>query len=361
MEKAVTFLTFEKALKKAGLKYITLNISEESFIVITEHWGKIFGPFQGREDPGTLWISDRVRDAQEFMQMVDNNDWCVGGDRIWLAPEVQYNIPDRINWDADGAYSLPQQIDPGVYTLTRISGEEVRLVQSIETRLHNLAFGSKKLYLERIIRPALDPLRCVKEYTQLRGKVKYAGYTQEIEIEDLSPDDARTEIWNLLQFYPGGVVVLPATSMIEYQDYYEPIDENYLRIDGKTVFLRFTGDRKYKVGFQGAGFFGRVGYYQKIQNNMSRLVIRNFFNNPSSAYVDEPAGTPGGTGDSVQFYNDDGGLGGFSEVEIQGLAIGGNTGRTVSRDVFDFWQYVGQEEDILTISDMLLGIAEITF
>jgi len=29
--------------------------------------------------------------------------------------------------------------------------------------------------------------------------------------------------------------------------------------------------------------------------------------------------------------------------------------------MLDFWQYIGHDEDILTISDMLLGVAEITF
>ncbi|NJN98830.1 MAG: hypothetical protein HC875_34425 [Anaerolineales bacterium] len=84
--------------------------------------------------------------------------------------------------------------------------------------------------------------------------------------------------------------------------------------------------------------------------------MRNFFNNPAAPYVEERAPWPGQRGHSVHIYNDDGGLGGFGELECNGQTIGGDTGRSSSADQFVLWLYVGAADKVKNLIPHLLGI-----
>ncbi len=323
---------------------------------MTQYWGRIFGPYGDDKGSGSLWTSGTIYDESLFSEMVKQKDWCIGGDRIWLAPEVQYNIPDRFSDITKNGYSLQTQIDPGHYTLHITAIGDVLLYQDMKLKLYNTAAGIKHLSLKRLISPAMDPIRCVRGYENISKKVKYTGYTQMIQLKDRTPDSAMTEIWNLIQVNPGGFAIIPVAGEVEYQDYYAPIDPSYMKVTEKAIFLKLTGGRKYKVGVKSACVFGRVGYIEDIEGEDVRLIVRNFFNNPSFPYIDEPIKKPGSSGDSLQIYNDDGNLGGFGEIEVHGCAVGGNTGRKESRDIIDFWQYVGKKEEIWLVAKLLLGI-----
>jgi hypothetical protein len=84
--------------------------------------------------------------------------------------------------------------------------------------------------------------------------------------------------------------------------------------------------------------------------------VRNFFNNPSGAYTEEIDRIPGMNGFSIHVYNDDGGLGGFTELECNEQAIGAYTGRSKSSDQLVLWVYTGEREKIKAIALNLLGI-----
>jgi hypothetical protein len=355
-----TLSAFRKSLRAAHLRHAVLPLVNAHSLLVTEHWGKAFGPFKGDKDCGTLWVSPKAADPGGLRDMVNSGDWCVGGDRLWLAPEVQFNIPDRKHWDSDGAYVLPGAIDPGRYTLTAGNKNCVALSQELEAKQYNTASGLKKVSIERRFFPANDPLEPVAEYRHVRNRVEFTGYSEEARLEDLSGDGAAFEMWNLLQVRPPGVAVLPSTSALEYQDYYEPVDRRHLAIQGNAAVLRLTGDRKFKVGWKSAGLWGRIGYYREMPGSQLRLVVRQFFNNPSSRYVDEPAGRKGAAGDSVQFYNDDGSLGGFAEIEVHGQSLGGRPSRGSPErgsvvDYLVFWQYTGKPENVKKIGELLLG------
>ena len=71
-------------------------------------------------------------------------------------------------------------------------------------------------------------------------------------------------------------------------------------------------------------------------------------------YVEEPDRSPGQQGDSIHIYNDNGGLGGFGELECHGQAIGGLTGRSTSVDQMVLWLYVGAADKVTEIAAHLL-------
>lgn len=354
----ISFTQLKNALKQERLKYCVADLPNDYQILISEHWGKIFGPFRGEKDTGSLWISKKVCDRTLFHEMVRGGDWCIGGDRVWLAPEVQYNIADRFSSIDNNGYSLPSQIDPGNYTLLSMKENKVELEQEMDLTLHNTATGRKRLHLKRFIKPAMDPLRHIDVYGELSKRVLFTGYTQEVALTDLSPDTVLTEVWNLLQLNPGGVVLIPTAGKADYQDYYKPIEQQLLQVMEGACFLKITGKNKYKVGFKSACVFGRIGYFEERGDGNARIIIRSFYNNPAFAFIDEPLDKPGTQGDSVQFYNDDGGLGGFGEIEVHGSAVGGTEGSVSSRDIFEFWQYTGERSYILKLAYLLLGIGK---
>jgi hypothetical protein len=86
------------------------------------------------------------------------------------------------------------------------------------------------------------------------------------------------------------------------------------------------------------------------------LSFEIFFTNPSVPYVEGPFHTPGCQGHSFHVFNDDGGFGGFGELESNGQTIGGLTGRSSSTDQFVLWFYQGVIEKVKTIARHLLGI-----
>ena len=359
MPQQVTLTGFERSLREAGLRHERLALAGGYSVVVTERWGKIFGPFVG-DEPGTLWNAPKTGTTAGLNDLVETGEWCVGGDRIWFAPEVQFNIPDRNNWDSGGSYVLPKEVDPGNYRLVR-EGAGISLEQTVMLKLYNTAIGSKDLHVKRTVMPARDPLRAFGGYAALRGSLSFTGYSQLVELTDLSGGASGVETWDLAQFRGGGTVVMPLAGAVEAQDYYQPVTAEYFRVKNSTAYLRLTGDHKYKVGFKAPGVTGRIGHFTRMGQGVARLVIIAFFSNPSSNYIDEPSGAPEAQGDSVQFFNDDGGLGGFSEIEIHGMSVGGESGRTTATDSFEFWQYSGQEKDITEIARLLLGTADMDF
>jgi hypothetical protein len=84
--------------------------------------------------------------------------------------------------------------------------------------------------------------------------------------------------------------------------------------------------------------------------------VRNFFNNPSTIYNEEPVERPGFFGDSVHVYNDSGALGGYGELECAGQTIGGVSGKLRMTDEFLMWLYVGTPGKLNAISQILLGV-----
>lgn len=341
-------------LEENNLHFAKLNLQNGVSILISQRGGHILGPFLEQDRGALFWINDVFKDRERFTAFLASGDWNMGGDRVWIAPEIQYNIQDRR--DSWGTYSLPSQVDPGTYKLTQNGTNQWRLSQDIALNAYNLATGQKTLHLARLIHPVPDPLRNIKHYQAIIADVIYAGYEQVICLSEDCRDDIASEAWSLVQLNPGGSLLIPAGPRAEYVDYYEPIDSDHLQVRANHLQLKITGDRRYKVGFKAAHLLGRLAYFHQLDNGYAYLIVRNFFNNPSSVYVEEPALLPDCFGQSVHVYNDDGGLGGFGELEVNAQTIGGNTARSTSTDQVILWIYAGPVRKIGEIATHLIGV-----
>jgi len=332
------------------LKYDVLTIGSGARLLLLERGGRIFGPFFG-DDAGIFWTNEAWHDAGTFRALLKNKEWNVGGDRMWIAPEIQFHIQDR----NDPAHSerIPRPMDPGSYRI-HAGAKSGTMEQTIRLRAYNLAQGNIALQLRKDIVPAANPLRKLPGAAELLGDVRYCGYLQEVTLNIRRGAEICAEAWNITQVEPPGDIWIPVTSTAAYVDYYDPIDDDYLRRTQDWVRLKATGERKYKVGLNAAQVQGYV-VYQSESDGAPYLYIKCFFSNPSAEYAEEPAALPGRNGNSVHVYNDDGKLGGFTELECNLQPVGGVFKRRASRDVVCNWFFFGEPEKLDTIVKALTG------
>ena len=353
MSKGMTREQIIARLDENDLDYATLPLQDGASLVISRRGGRIFGPFLSDEGESALWVNEAFGQADAFADFLASGAWNLGGSRIWIAPEIQYGVRDRQAFEE--TLFWPEQVDPGTYELTRPKADRVQLAQDMTLRAYNLASGEKELRLDRLIRPADNPLRNTSDFQATMAGVTYAGYQQTVTLSESKSDEVMSEAWCLTQLNPGGELIIPASPAVEFVDYLDPVG-SLQTLGANHVRLQITGDRQYKVGYKAAHVFGRLGYVGHLDDGRAFLLVRTFFNDPSLPYVEEPAHLPGHRGQSIHVYNDDGNLGGFGEMECNGRTIGGKTGRRSSTDAFALWFYAGTEKAVKGIALQLLGV-----
>lgn len=353
MENSITFTQISKRLAEQNQPFRTIPLHNQFVIIVTNRGGRILGPFKNESSSGILWVNQAFSSSAAFEKFISSGDWNIGGDRLWIAPEIPFFTKDRTNFYET---TTPQpSVDPGTYTLDAASGG-VRLFQNVTADIYESNLKSKSFSMEKLIKPAANPLRSLRRHSELMKDVTFCGYQQTVTITDTSPENPfYLEGWNLCQVVPGGEVYTPFNGEIEYIDYYEPAD-SLQTIDTNYAVLSATGNRRYKVGYPSAILTGRAAYLLAVENGDYCLYIKNYYNNPSSVYCCEPFDKPGKTGCSLFVYNDDGGLGGFTEFENTFQTIGGDTQLTSSTDSVQNWFYYGSLQRIKAIAKALMGI-----
>ena len=339
----------EARLREQGLAYAELDLQGGGRLLVCERGGRLM-PFTA-DGESVLWLSPALRDRDRFDAFVRRDDWNLGGERIWIGPEIQFTIRDRR--DFWGSYALSGAMDPGSWELARHDGMGCTLSQRLELDAHNLATGTKRLAVERQVRIAADPLRLADAAGALAG-VSYHGYEHDVVVRDLEPNAIGAQAWNLIQLEPGGSVVMPTIGRALHRDYMEPVGARQ-RVEAEHVVLSITGEHRFKVGYAALQHLGRLAYVRALDASRACLVVRSFFNNPSSHYLEEPPDRAGVNGDSVHVYNDDGNAGGFGEIECYGQALGSPGGREASCDTAVLWVYLGSFAAITTVARLLLG------
>ncbi len=338
-------------LEEQGMASASLQLDGGGTLVACQRGGRLM-PFAA-DGESVLWLSRAWAERERFEAFLARGDWNLGGERTWIAPEIQFTIRDRR--DFWGSYSLPAAMDPGTWRLEPARDGGCALRQEAELAAHNLAAGVKRLRVQRFVRSVADPVRSLRQGAC--ADVSFMGYEHDTVVRDLEPNAIGAQSWNLIQLVPGGSVFLPLLAPAVQRDYFEPVGEERQRLADDLVELSITGAHRYKVGYGAAYHVGRVGYVRALDPSRARLLVRAFFNNPSTSYLEEPASKPGENGDSVHVYNDDGNAGGFGEIECYGQALGGEGGRVVSSDTTVLWVYTGGFEGVAQVARTLLGAA----
>lgn len=340
-----------KTFDYCGLNYEVLEVGEGWKILVAQHGGHVFGPFSDGCPEGVFWMPESVKNPNRFKKLVDSRNWNTGGDRVWVAPEIQFNIRDRRNFRE--TLDTPKTIDPGDFSMERRQ-DAVILRQSMDLESYNTVRGTVHIEFTRTVQRALNPLRKLDDYDILMRDVSWCGFEQILDLTAESQQDIYAESWNLLQVRPNGTLYIPMYRPLRGTNHYEPAgNHEYLTKHGAC--LKITGDSRYKIAYKAAVLTGRFGYMSEERDGESSLIIINYPNNPSAMYSEEPPELDGDTGYSIHIYNDDGNSGGFAEMECNMQTIGRPTGLSRSIERVSKWIYIGKRQRLQAIAAVLLG------
>jgi hypothetical protein len=324
-------------------------------VLILPYGGRILGVFAPGSDENFLWTNSALDTIESARAYYASDDWQnSGGDRTWLAPELDFFFPKFPNIDIAG-YWQPRSLDPGNYELTK-SAHGVKLTN----RLNIEAFRSKKrveLEIAKSVAPAPNPLRY--DAALQIGEVEYAGHTllTSLKIIDANPENAPlVGLWSLTQMPHQGELFVPTYSRTEPRIYFGLVDAtpDELAISDRLVRFKMRAPGEHKIGLRAAVTTGRIGYIYPAGNKHA-LIVRNFPVNPSGEYADVPWTEPEDRGYSTQACSVNSRWGMFSEMEYHVPAIGGTTGLHQVEDRSQLWAYRGSREDIIKIARILLS------
>jgi hypothetical protein len=349
---------YETILQSANEPYLVLPLQGEAAALITQRGGRVLGIFPTPESDNLLWTnSEAFASPERFAAFLEQGSWNLGGERVWIAPEIMYNVQDRS--DFWGSINVPSLMDPGAYTLEQ-HASLVRLHTQMRLTAYNIGEGQQEVAVDRRVVAVRDPLLSL---SRSLPDLHYCGYQHQVKLRTATADLA-VESWNLVQVKAGGQLIIPCLPEVTVSDYFGSVpDEVRTVLQSDTSYLRLylDGKRQYKIGYQSVSVTGRMGYWQPMDNGHAVLLVRSFFNNPSNRYAEEPQDVPGKNGHSIHVYNDGGEFGGeqsFGEMECSGTTIDAAAALpdNTATDTFVMWIYTGPDAAVRCAAHLLLGV-----
>jgi hypothetical protein len=340
-----------ETLAAVGKPTETWESTDGSQALILPYGGRILGLFAPGDDENFFWTTRALADHASTKAFYHGTQWHnSGGDRTWLAPEVDFFFPQFPNLDT---YFQQRALDPGNYKISRHDGT---LTLTNRATLSMSRTGQQvQVEITKSLQPALNPLRY--EQTSTAG-VAFAGFTLVSTLQLLGTYPSQgIGLWRLTQLPHRGEMLVPTFFRSEPKIYMGCISSPDLKIGDHLVRYKMQAKGEHKLGIRAAALTGRTGYLYRCGEHTS-LVAHNFFVNPSAEYVDVPWTETSDFGYAFQACNIDNDLlhlGEFSEMEYHMPAIGGTTGKTFSEDRAQLWAFRGPQEKIKAIVRHLLS------
>jgi hypothetical protein len=336
-------------LRAVGKSIAVWSSPDGTKVWVMPYGGRVLGLFAPGDDENFFWTHPALNAVASAESFYGGEQWHnSGGDRTWLAPEVDFFFPDYPKLDR---YWQQRELDPGAYEISESEGA-VNWTNCAALRVSRTK-KTVKLRITKSLAPALNPLR----YDSPEGLagVKYAGFTlrSSLAIESSAPS-TYVGLWHLTQMPHGGDMLVPTFFRSQPKVYMGAITAEDLIVGEHLVRYKMRAPGEHKLGIRAAALAGRAGYLYRNGPETS-LVVRNFFVDPSAEYVDTPWLEPQNYGYAFQACNVNSNLGAFSELEYHVPAIGGETGKIYSEDHSQLWAFRGSESSIKSIARRLLS------
>jgi len=318
-------------------------------VLVLPYGGRVLGLFAPGDEDNFFWTHSALNEIDSARSFYEGAQWHnSGGERTWLAPEVDLFFPEYPNLNR---YWQQRELDPGNY---RASWKDGSLSWKNGAML-TLSRTKQKVAVEitKTLVPALNPLR--HEQRNEWADVRFAGYTLRTSLQLEGADrPPYIGLWQLIQMPHGGDMIVPTLVRSKPMIYMGEIGAGDLIVDEHLVRYKMRASGEYKLGIRAVAVTGRAGYMY-FHNGEASLIIRNFNVNPSGEYVDGPSFEPNDFGFAFQACNVNSGLGAFSELEYHVPAIGSKTGQSSSEDESQLWAFRGPELAIKSVARRLLS------
>lgn len=364
-----------QALERTCQPTVALTFGDGTRVLVRPQSGRVLGLYPSGSEDNFFWInralaSDMLAQdhfdpsgyLEEWMphlasdspsgDFFDQPGWInPGGDRTWLAPEIELFIEDLARpWET---YAVQRALDPGSWRLASASESELALTNDTRVRLHRsgLEVGVR---LSKNYRSAENPLQAT---SLANAGLEYAGYTQTttLEQEDVPGSTIRLGIWNLLQLPAPGVMLIPTSSAVQPGLVFGTLSNGEYQIEPRMVRweMEEPGNNT-KIAFKAQSLKGRAGYFRKnVSDGTADLVVREFAVDPDGDYVDGLWDPSHETGWAFQACCVRQGDEQFNELEYHAAAPTGGAG--FRRDESRIWAFRGPENAIAEASAILLG------
>jgi hypothetical protein len=319
-------------------------------VLVLPYGGRVLGLFSPESDTNFFWTHAALGSENSAAEFYAGDQWHnSGGDRTWLAPEVDFFFPKFPKTDI---YWQPRQLDPGDWHVS-VEADAVRLVNRLT---HRLSRSNTEVELEIIksVSPALNPLRHEPVWSAV-SNVEYAGYTLRSSLAWINePRGGPVGLWNLIQMPHGGDLLVPTYCLSPPRVLFGDVRPEDVQVRDHLIRYAMHASGEHKIGIRAIAATGRIGYRYQTADGRCSLIVRNVFVDPSGLYADVPWGDVDDLGYAVQACNVHSALGSFSELEYHVPAIGPGTGRTRCEDVSQTWAFRGDREAINQIMERLL-------
>jgi hypothetical protein len=338
------------ALTQAGQPPLPLTFGDGSRLLVLPSSGRVVGLFPPESDANFLWTNPALAAGESAAAYFAREGWPnPGGDRTWLAPEIELFIADL---ERPGeTYATPPTLDPGSWALTSADASALSLTNETRLRLHR-SRRDVGVRLGKSLHPAGNPL----DGTLLADAgMQYAGYTQvtTLEVEPQPGAEVRLGLWNLLQLPPPGVMLIPTRERVQPQQVFGALSPEELTLGSRLVRWEMGGPGvDAKIALRAPGLVGRAGHLSEgPRAGEADLVVREFAVDPGGEYVDALWDPPHETGWVFQACCVRAGAERFNELEYHAPVV---TGASISRDESRLWAFRGPSAAIRAAAELLL-------
>src|ERR1017187_957640 len=155
--------TLLKVLSSAGRPLEQQVNPDGSQLLLLPYGARVLGLFAPGSDENFFWTHPALRSKGSAHSFFQSGDWHnTGGDRTWLAPEVDVFFP---NYPDTAVWRVPIELDPGAFA-PQSTDPALSFVSEITVMLSR----SQRQFAVRVTKswgPALNPLRYEKSWREL--------------------------------------------------------------------------------------------------------------------------------------------------------------------------------------------------
>ena len=341
-------------LSFSGTQAIPVVFADGGRLLVLPEHGRLIGLYPAEGDTNFLWTNPALNSPDSSRLYSSRSGWSnPGGDRTWLAPELDLFIGDPCR--PFETYAVPSALDPGNWKLVSATGAEVVLEN--RTRLRMLRAGQDVgVRIVKTYTPAINPLRG----SPADGAgLQYAGYTltTTLELDPLRGKPVRLGLWNLLQLPQPGTMLIPTRVPTRpHVVFGTPAAGELTEASGHVRWNMAPPGPDAKIGIKAKSLTGRAGHMRATEiPGIQDLVVREFSVGDERDYVDALWEPPYETGWAFQACCVRNGGERFNELEYHAPAATAAAGKNISRDTSRAWAFRGQSVAVAAVARWLLG------
>ena len=343
-------------LQAVGKPSVMQTMSDGSRLLILPWSGRVLGLYPPNSEDNFLWTHPALLSEKSARAYLARDQWPnLGGDRTWLAPEIEFFFGDLSRGFA--SYCVPPTLDPGAWHADQ-TDEGLTLASEAVLPLRRLG-GNVHVRFGKRFSSAPNPL----QGTDLAIlPVSYAGYMQSTTLELLGvsdrKDDLHVGLWNLLQLPSPGTLLVPTRFEASPQVVFGSVATHEMSSGSRLMRWRMSGrDGNAKIAIKATPLTGRAGYlYHSTDSSVWNLVIREFAVDPLGNYVDALWSNPEDRGYVFQACQVGPGDESFNELEYHVPAVCSEVGRNRCEDESQVWAFRGNHLELMLVARALLGI-----